>query len=301
MKSAIDIVKRALSILRVYAKEQPLQAVDRNNAIERLNDMVNHWQVQYNHLWLFQEAVVLLEQGATRYKLGTDRAIDADELNVTTVATDTTTTALDVSAAGNIAVNDYIGVELDTGVFHWTAVAAISGTSITLASAVPSIASAGNTVYAYTSVIDRPLRVSQARYAYEYGGSEVPCEIWSRQEYFEQPDKATQGSVTNVYYSPQLTDGLLYVWPTAQATKGVLNITVTRKFNLTTNNADTIDFPDEWAATVAYGLAAELADEYGVPDNVKAAVVQKSRELLSANLAFDNDGLGLVVEIDRGY
>lgn len=302
MATAIDVIKRALGILRVYSREQPLQAADREIALEYLNDMISHWQTQYGHLWLYQEAVVLLESEKSRYKLGTDRVVDYDELNVTTVATDTTTTALEVSAAGDIAVSDIIGVELDTGAFHWTTVAATTGTAVTLTDAVPSQASAGNTVYTYTEVITRPLQVVQARYADTFSSQgEVPCNTWSRREYFDQPNKQTTGTVTNFYYSPQRGDGLLYVWPTASQNTNVLFITCVRKFNVATNNASVVDVPDEWVLTVSYNLAKEMMDEYGTPMDRQQMIMAKAERLLMENLDFDNPDNGLRLEIDRGY
>lgn len=299
MTQAIEVIKRALRILRVYAKEQPLQASDQQIAIEALNDMVTYWQTQYGHLWLYQEAVVILEDGKQRYDLGSDRVATYDDLNSTTVASDTTTVALEVSAAGTIAVSDVIGVELDTGAIHWTTVSAISGVNVTLAAAPPSKASAGNQVFAYTSVIDRPLRVTQARYAWKYGESEAPLDLWSRDEYFEQPMKSNSGIVSAYYYSPQRTNGHLYVWPTASSNTSVLFITCVRPFILTMDNADNVDLPDEWATTLAYNLAVELMDEYGTPLDRQQAIKQKADERLANNLSFDNPTNGMSLEFDR--
>ena len=60
--------------------------------------------------------------------------------------------------------------------------------------------------------IVRPLKASQVRRK-ATSGIETPIYISSRQEYMEQPTKASVGEPNFIYYDPQLDTGVLYNWP----------------------------------------------------------------------------------------
>lgn len=52
-----------------------------------------------------------------------------------------------ISSTGSSKVGDLVGVELNNKLVHWSSIATISSNDITLATALPSAAAAGNTVY----------------------------------------------------------------------------------------------------------------------------------------------------------
>jgi len=302
--TALAIISRALRILRVLDRNQPLQADDRNDALEAFNQVILHLQTTYNNLWTMTQAVVLMEQGKQFYKCGVngDRVVNRDDLRNQTLASAAITgaTSLTISSAVNVLLGDKVGVYLSTGSFHWTtASAASTGTTITIANALPSDAATGAAVYVYTSTIERPLRVLNAQSAWAITDSEIPLDEWGRGEYFNQPDKSTQGQTSNFYYSPQLTAGELYVWPTAQSNLNVLRMTYIRPIITAIQNIDAPDFPNEWQETLAYMTAEAMMDEYGLPQDRQATIKAKASELLFANLSFDNDSEDIAVEPTR--
>ena len=303
-KTALDIIKKALRIIRVLDRNQPLQADDRNDALEAFNDMILHLQTSYNNLWTMEQAVVLMEKGKQYYRCGGsgDRVVSRDDLRTQTlsVAALTGATTVTLSAALNVSAGDEVGVYLESGDFHWTtATVASTGVTVTLTNALPSNAAASARVYVYTNTITRPLRIINAQYAWRITDSEIPLIPFSQNEYFEQPDKSTQGATSQYYYSPQLVSGDLYVWPTAQSNLNVLRMTYVRPLTVAVNNIDSPDFPDEWFEALGYLLATRIMDEYGVETERQAAIKLKADEALSNNLAFDNDASPLRVELYR--
>ena len=82
---------------------------------------------------------------------------------------------------------------------------------MTIADRIPSSASSANTVYTYSESIARPMRLLQCRFAQTITASEIPVRQWSRDDYFDQPDKDSAGTVVNWYYSPVLKVGELFV------------------------------------------------------------------------------------------
>lgn len=303
-KTALDIIKKSLRIIRVLDRNQPLQADDRNDALEAFNDMILHLQTSYNNLWTMEDAIVLMEKGKQYYRCGGngDRVVSRDDLRTQTLLafTATGTTAITLSGALTVNAGDNVGVYLESGVFHWTtASVASTGAIVTMTDALPSDASASAQVYVYTATIVRPLRIVNAQYAWRITDSEIPLMPFSQNEYFEQPDKTTQGATSQYYYSPQLISGDLYVWPTAQSNLNVLRMTYIRPLTVVVDNIDAPDFPDEWFECLCYMLAVRLMDEYGVDSERQAAIKLKADEALNNNLSFDNDSSPLRVELYR--
>lgn len=211
-KTALDIIKKSLRIIRVLDRNQPLQADDRNDALEAFNDMILHLQTSYNNLWTMEQAVVLMEKGKQFYKCGGsgDRVVSRDDLRTQSlsVAALTGATTLTLNAALNVSLGDTVGVYLEPGEFHWTTASiASTGVTVTLTDALTSDAAASARVYVYTATISRPLRIINSQYAWRITDSEIPLMPFSQNEYFDQPDKTTQGSTSQYYYSPQLGSG----------------------------------------------------------------------------------------------
>lgn len=302
--TALTIIKKALRLVRVLDRNQPLQDDDRNDALEAFNQMILHLQTQYNNLWTMKQAVVLMEQGKQFYKCGPagDRVVDRDDLRTQTTATQTLTAATSVTLSSAVTVNsgDTVGILLDSGSFFWTTAAAASaGVTVSLSAGLPSDSASGSRVYVYTGIIYRPLRIINAQSSWSITDAETPLETFSRQEYFDQPDKTTQGQTSNYYYSPQLTAGELYVWPTAQSNLNVLRMSYIEPTQTMITNIDVPQFPDEWQECLAYMLATRIMDEYGVPQDRQALLKMKADELLGENLAFDNDASSMKIELSR--
>lgn len=302
--TALTIIKKALRVIGVIDRNQPLSAEDRNYALEAFNDVVLHVQTTYNNLWTMTQAVVLMERGKQFYKCGQggDRAVLRDDLRTQTTSAATLAGATTITLSGAVTVqdNDTVGILLGSGSFFWTtAASASSGTSVSLTDSLPSDSASGARVYIYTDIIDRPLRVLNAQSAWSITDAEIPLEQFSRQEYFDQPDKTTKGQTSNYYYSPQLTAGELYVWPTAQSNLNVLRMTFIRPIVTMITNIDATDFPDEWQETLVYMLADRLASEYQLPSDKQASIRQRLEESLANSLSFDNSSDSLKVEIGR--
>lgn len=196
----------------------------------------------------------------------------------------------------NKSQGDRIGIYLDSDTIFWTNIVFLS--PFTIADALPSQASTGNQVYTYSNEVDRPLSVTNVRYRRNLSFTDIPTTEWDRDEYFEQPDKTTQGIITKWYYSPQLERGRLYVWQTADSNLALLPFTFIRPFNITTENQNAPDFPSEWFDLLSFGTADMLSAEYDVPEKALARVATKYAELLEQALGFDNDGF---VEIEIDY
>lgn len=125
--------------------------------------------------------------------------------------------------------------------------------------------------------IDRPLEVSNPRKV--ISGQETPIRVISRQEYQDQPSKETTGEPIAVYYDPQLTNGVLYVWP---APAGTYTIKFDYRqyiedFDGQSNNPY---FPQEWLEAIIYGLAYRLCPRYEVTGEDRNVLLMQAKEFL---------------------
>lgn len=424
-RTAIDIIKRALRLIRVIDAELPIQAQDRENGFDALNGFVKYLQTEGFNLWRETEAFIPLVVGQQSYLLGPegDHAFDADDFINTTLSSAAVTNdvllsltstegmlaapdilksdptqstqdwtanngtiavvssallltnvtqasvdyslvttvgktyilkadytrgtesgadfemrdidgqiiSLSLTADGQVrmefvarqketifrftnasstvdltnsvsklnyidkSAGDRIGIFLTDKSLQWTNILYLSPFEI--ATGLTSDAASGNLIYTYTDLIPRPMSIINLRYRDSLHFNDTPTTEWSRVRYFEQPDKVSQGTVTKWYYSPQLSDGRLYVWQPASSNAALLPFTYIRPFDVSEDNADKPDFPSEWFDLLAFGTAKKLIAEYDVPEKVIMKVEAEHAELLEQALGFDNDGY-LTIEID---
>lgn len=172
-----------------------------------------------------------------------------------------------------ISSGDRIGIQLDDGTRQWTYLiskdSAPSPPTIRIADALTGDAAEGNIIYSYEDKIDRPLRIHSLRYADRSDRSEIPTDKWTRQEYFDQPDKTSEGTVVQWYYDPQLTLGRLYVWQVASSVNNVVRFTYERPLLVSEDTIDSPDIPSEWVNALKWSLAYELAIEYGNTERIQ--------------------------------
>ncbi len=304
--TAQDIVNAALRLIGEIDANQTVDPSDTQDTLQALNYMVKGWQNQGLHLWTKTEGVLFLDKGKTDYLLGPsgDEATDNDDLITTTlsIAGVTTDTTINIDSTGTV-IGDKIGIRLDDGTRQWTTILSIPNTlSVTIpAPGLTGAAAVDNSVFTYTTQLDRPVRLLQLRRD-KIGNSEeeIEAEQWSREEYFAQPDKTSQGTINNWYYSPQLVDGRVYLWQTANDVDQVARFTYERPIDITLDTSEDPDFPSEWFRTLKYNLAADIGYEYKVPQDRLDRITLKAAEFLEDSLGFDFEPDSMSMQPDVG-
>jgi len=127
---------------------------------------------------------------------------------------------------------------------------------------------------------------------------EIPVRAWSRQQYFNQVNKTSKGTVVNCYYSPQLNSGRIYVWQTASSVNDLLLFTYERQLEDILNGDDNIDFPNEWLEAIIYNLAFRLSDDYDAPQAKANSVAQKAVQFLDDLLGWDEEMTSINLQPD---
>ena len=301
--TASKIVEKAFSKIGVKIAEQDLEAHEYQDGQDALNMMLKSWGAQGLHLRSKDEGIAFLDVGKTDYLLGAtgDEACQFDDFIGTTTTTNqiTSDVIIPVTSSTGMIAGDYIGVELDDNTRHWTTIATVdSGVQVTITTGIVSASALGSTVFTFTTLVQRPERILSFRRKTYSDDNEIPVLSWSRNEYFNQVNKASQGTTVNCYYSPQLTNGRLYVWQTADSVNDFIRFTFERPLEAVTLSTETIDFPSEWLEAIVYNLAARLADEYNTPPFKVQSVTAKAIQFLDDLLGWDEEMESLNLQPD---
>ncbi len=308
--NVLQIITQALALIRVGAEGEPINAAMTNDALTSLNLMVKAWQADGLHLWTKEEGVLFLVTGQPAYGMGgttADNSCLSDDLVTTALSADASTGAFTilVDSIVGIASGDHIGIQTDGYTVQWTTVnGAPSGSTVTITDALTADASEDGIVFAYTTKMVRPTRVLQARRRTLTNGGDpqtiidVPVIIQERPDYFDQPNKFAQSTVTQIYYSPQLVTGLMYVWATDQNETDTIRFTFERPLEDFTNLVQTADFPQEWIETLSYNLAYRLAPKYSFPLNERALLRTDALEMKQKLMGFDREYGSVFIQPD---
>lgn len=299
--TADKIIRKALALIAERAAEIPLTNNEISDGLESLNIMVKNWQSQGLHLWKRAEGVLFLDAGISSYLLGPDGAeatLEDDfintELNSLAIAT---ATVLVVANTANMTAGDFIGIELDDGTRQWTTIVTVdSPTGLTITDPLTDSAAIDNSIFTYTTILERPLRIEDARRTRLDSNTEVPLNKWARQEYFAQTNKTSQGTPTNFYYQPTLENGQIYIWQTSDSVRQVLKFTFQQTIGDFDTTSNTPDFPIEWAQPLIWGLASMIGPEYDAPLDKLDRIDVKAAKFLEDILGWDEEITSLNIQ-----
>lgn len=282
-----DIIKDAFEDAGIYGANETVEDLDIQKANRLLNKMIKAWQSKNVGLWKVKEGALFPAYNQASYDIGltsTDHfttsykstTISADEAAAQTVLSLTSTTGM--TAADNI------GIELDDGTRQWTTIVSVdSSTQVTVTDALTGAAASGNTVIAYTSKINRPLEIPNARRMDLTTASETKLEKKTHAQYFELNNKTQTGSPNLYHYDRQLTLSKLYLWSVPSNVNEIIKFTYHDVIEDFDNPTDNADFPEEWLEPITDGLAWRLSKSgYGVPKEKRdelQATAERSFEL----------------------
>jgi len=128
----------------------------------------------------------------------------------------------------------------------------------------------------------RPTRILQA--FTRISNIDYPIEIVSRDAYFSIVAKESTSTYPYfLYYDDQLTTGKIYLYPVPNSAE-TLWIDSQKPFTSFADSIATAQFPSEYVKLMKYGLAAELAPEYGVQlDPVSIGIYERLKKGVKRN------------------
>lgn len=259
-----EIVEEAFREIGVLTQNRTLTNGEMIDGRRSLNIFVKSLIAKGSFLWKTEQATLFLEADQSRY------VIDGSTANCTESYTETTTSAAAVSGATSIVVTSasgfvvgyFIGVYQDDNTIHWTTIANIVGTTITLTAALTDDVAADNDIFVYQSKLSRPENVQNAQ-ANQSPNQDIPMIQLSRDTYYNIPVKDTSGRPNQFYYDKQLTYGAINLWPIPDSSANKIKFSFIKQiydFDAPTNDPD---FPVEWLRPIILQVAYNLARKYG--------------------------------------
>lgn len=294
-----DLIKAALRLCLAIPSGEPIEASDISEASQALNIMVKSWMAVDVGLWAHQECTLFLNPGQRQYRLGTATGAahcTASHEETTTTADELiSSTVIELTSTSGMTAGDFIGIIMDSGTIHWDIIVSVDSlTQVTITTGLAAAASSGAVVYSYTSKIGRPLKILESRHrgasALVGGdGTDIPLDMLSRTDYQFLSVKNAQGVTTQAYYDPQLSLGILNVWPVPGSAKETIRMTIQRTLEDMDAINDTFDFPQEWFRALKYNLAVDIGPEYDVPLDKLAWMGAKAQQYLDEAKGFDTE------------
>lgn len=136
-------------------------------------------------------------------------------------------------------------------------------------------------------VMQRPLRILSARR--RVGSIDTPIWVTSREEYFSLPNKTTEAPATQIYYDPQLVNGVIYVWPTPDNSTDTIRFDYEGLIQDFDTASDDTPLPSEWSEALSWNLATRLAGRENVDLNTWGFVKGMADEMLTLVEWHDNE------------
>lgn len=316
-KTAGDLIRAALRDASITGISTIVEDEDFQIASDALNDVLSWLQTKQIHLWSETEAFLPLNPNQKQYLLPGDHCFTDYVCTYTTAANDGDAlfdlggeTLLELEVHDSVLifdddrirvetvtgmnVGDFVGIELPNGTRWWDEIEQIDEDELWFqtVSDLPSFINQGANVYTYTTAIDQPVRILNARYAHDCEGDEIPTRQQARQTYYDQTSKGSVGAANSWYYSRQLSVGQLNVWPVARSCVEVLRFTFIKPQYIPTDQSNTILVPPEWYLPLKNKVAAELGVTYQIDPNKQVILEQKAASFVEDALGTDNDFAG---------
>jgi len=140
-----------------------------------------------------------------------------------------------------------------------------------------------------------PMKVYQALRRDTLTDVDVPMEVYTQDYYNSLSKKDATGAPVGYCYYPTSTStvqpviGTLKIWPLPDAywnLNGIVYLRYQRPIQDVGTSTQDLDFPAEWQRAIVYNLAYDLASEYGIDMNLRAALKSDKDQLIGQALSF---------------
>lgn len=289
--TAMELINTALRATKALASGETAAADQTDDARVALNMLLKAWQAEGLFLWTTDDVTLYLAHDTASYLLGptgTNCSATVVETEVATAGTSGELTLVLDSITG-MSNGDYVGIELDDGTMQWTTINGVpAALTITLTDALTGDVAVDNIVVTYTTKIYRPEEITQI-VRRSHAGIDTPLICTSKSQYQALSSKTSSGVPTQYYYDPQLTNGVLYVWPVPEDVQDRLIITVRRPIEYVNELTEDLELPHAWYHALKWNIAAEIAPDYEVDLQYLSYLEQKAAATKDKIMNADRD------------
>jgi hypothetical protein len=267
MATALDLIKGALRRINSYQSGEAISALDNQDLLDTLNDLLDSWSTEQNRLFGSMENIVSYTGGKNSYTIGNPKCTDLGQAAFTGTLTNASPT---ITGVTNRPANLVLGATLadSAGVIPaGTTVTGLGAATVTMSANATATPSTGADNITYTIPGDfgfaRPLRITQG--FTRIGSLDFAMDVTlSQSRYTDVLYKAQPGPwPVAAWYNPTMPYGTLSVYPTPSASAECHLYTDTILANLTLNQ--TFILPQGYARALKWCLAQEYCAEFGFP------------------------------------
>lgn len=259
--NANDIVTQACKELGTY-NGGSINAAQLSDGLFKLNCLVKQYQagllpglMEFSR----KRAYLFPQKAQAVYSLGTDKATNSYIETTLSATSPTSDTTLTVTSITGITANQTIGVLLDTGYVQWTTVSGSpSGSTVTIATGLTSQATSGARVIAYTTTLERPLRILEAAVR-NTDNVDVLLAPITLKTYESLANKSAEGTPLRFYQESQIETLDLYFDYAFSDADQVVRLVYLSTIDDFDESTDTLDYPQEYFRFLYYALAIDWA------------------------------------------
>lgn len=289
-----EIIRQAmLNVGKLDANEVPT-ASEIQDCSFILNMLCKQWMGKTDFapglkVWTRKRGHLLLSSTTGVYTVGPTAQGWTNSLNstVTTAAALAAASAVVVSSVAGIATFDTAAIYLDSGALHFSVISSVVGSTLNLATPLPSAAASGAVVFTYTAAAQNPKDLETALLR-DINNTDSPLDIMTVQDYDFLPNKRDPnylGDPTAIYFERGLGSSKIYTDVGAAIdTRSHIVITYQEPVQDMTNNADEPYFPQEWYLALCWGLSEQIAPMF------RAAWTDKMENLKISAMAIARQG-----------
>jgi len=161
-----------------------------------------------------------------------------------------------------------------------------AGSTVVITDALTDDAPDDAIVVTYTSKANRPMSIMNC-VVRDKNNKDIPVDVEVRDNYVDLTDKTSDGKVNQVWYDPQISAGLLYVWPQSSVETDRLVIWSQRTLSDFDAASDDADYPQEWFLALSFNLASTIKHKYGVPVQRGKDITAMAEHYLDIASGFD--------------
>jgi len=297
------VIEGALRKLGIFDQGEAISGDDTTAGLIALNLMTKEWIADGADLFLRAESILFLQPDTQSYAITTAEITDTITGETTLSAAEASgQTVISVTSSTGMTAADRVGIKMDDNTLHWTTIVSVdSSTQITITDATDDDAASGNKVYAYTTKSDKPNKILYA-FRRDINDFDTEIEIIGESEYRRQSSKTADGPPVEIWFNPQgnQSTAKIWVWPDDGGKNWDKLHLITQVYpDDFDSTANTPDFPIEWGNALIWGLAAELAAEYGTPEREQARLWALAQHKLDKMLDHDQEGASVIFALDR--
>jgi len=293
-----DIIAASLRTLGVIALGETPTTEDYTNCSQALNIMIKSWAKKGWPLWTVELLSINMVLGAYVYPIGPTAGY-VYSITLTNGGTG-------YAASGSIVFTGGGGTGAtatytSTGGVINTITLTAGGSSYTQVG--PTLSAAGGSgLVAVANVVGlttlKPVQDFTAFLRYTQTQKDISLLDISQQEYDMLGIKTTSGVPNQFYYSNNLVIPQLYVYPVPAQTGYVLYLRAQYMFEDMTAASDNFYFPTEAYQALKWGLTAEVAAEYGVPQEMLAYYDGKAQQYMEDVFNFSVEEPSVYFSVD---